>query len=82
MALLGADSANVFDLLFDVANAAINFAAIGFELGFTRTSCADSATELRHFGAASGEARQQVIQLSELDLQLAFAGAGMGGKDI
>src|SRR6202034_4916863 len=63
-------------------NASLDATPVGFELGFARASCADAAAELGHGFAAAGESRQHVFKLRELDLQLAFAGAGVTGKDI
>ena len=69
-------------LLLDAGRCGADAAAIGFELGFTGAAGADAAAELRHGLAASGEAREQVLELGELDLELAFAGAGVAGKDV
>ena len=65
-----------------MANAAIDLAAIGFQLSFARTAGADAAAELRHLHAASGQSREQVLQLRQLHLELAFAGAGVAGEDV
>ena len=67
-------------LLLDVPDAAEDFSAIGFKLGFTGAACADAAAQLRHFYAASGKARQHVFELRQLYLQLAFAAAGVPGE--
>ena len=80
--LLRADAAHVFDLLFDVADAAVDFAAVGFKLGFAGSAGADAAAKLRHLNAAPGKARQHVMQLRELHLQLAFTGARVARKNI
>ena len=80
--LLGANASNFLHLPLDVANAAVDFPAIGFKLRFTWASSADSASKLRHFHAASSQPRQQVLQLRQLHLQLAFTTAGMAGKDV
>src|SRR5215469_8759154 len=80
--LLGSNASNVFELLLDVTNAASNFSPIGLELGFTRTTRADSAPELGHLDAASRKARQHVVQLGKFDLQLTFTSARMSRKNV
>src|SRR5438270_4323197 len=65
-----------------MTDAAINLAAVGLELGFAGSAGADAAAELRHLDTASGEARQHVFELCKFDLQLAFAGTGVAGKDV
>src|SRR3954467_13415712 len=49
-------------------------AAIGFQLGLARAARADAAAEPRQGVAGPDQQRQQVFQLRELDLQLAFTG--------
>ena len=56
--------------------------AIDFELGFARAARADAAAEARQPVAGSDEPRHQVLQLRELDLELAFARAGPPREDI
>ena len=68
--------------MLDLADAVANAPPVGFQFLFARTARADAAAEAGKFLAASGEARQQVIQLRELHLQLAFAGARVAGKNI
>src|SRR5271166_572358 len=82
LALLPADAAHVLQLLLHVTDAAVNLAAIGFELSLARAARADTATELRHFHAAPGEAREQVFQLRQFHLQLAFASSGVTGENV
>src|SRR5581483_1905282 len=82
LALLGPNAPNVFDLLFDVANAPVDFSAIGFQLSFARTSGTDAAAELHHFQTAPGQTRQQIFQLRKFDLQLSFTGAGVAREDV
>ena len=65
-----------------MADAPVDFAAVGFKLRFTGTACADAAAELRHLNASSGKPRQHVFELRQLNLQLAFTAAGVAGKDI
>src|SRR5271165_291391 len=65
-----------------MANAPINFAAVGLQLGFTGTAGADTAAELRHLRASASQPGQQVFQLRELNLKLAFTGSCMAGEDV
>src|SRR5687767_3246571 len=46
---------------------------IRFELRFAGSSCADAAAETRERGVRPHETRHQVLELGELDLELAFA---------
>ena len=69
-------------MLLHVPDAAVDLAAIGFELRFAGTTRSDAAAELRHLDAASRKPRQQVLQLRQFDLELAFAGAGVARKDV
>ncbi len=55
---------------------------IRFEFRFTRSARADAAAEPRQRLARSGQPRQHVLQLRELDLQLAFVRARAPGKDV
>src|SRR5437763_560727 len=77
-----ANSAHIFNLLMEMANSAMDLATVGFELSFAWATGPDAAAELRHFRAAPGEARQHVFELRQFHLQLAFAGAGMGGENV
>ena len=65
-----------------MADAPVNFAAVGFELRFARAPGADAAAQLRHLDSASAQPRQHVLQLRQFHLQLAFTGARVFGKDI
>ena len=66
----------------ELVDAALNAAAVGFELGFAGAAGADAAAQLRHGFALAGEARQHVLELRQFHLQLALAGAGVAGKDV
>ncbi len=69
-----------------------DFAPVDFELGFTRTAQADtahvtgapgSATGLAgEVGPGAGKTGQAVFILGQFDLELAFVGVGVLGKDI
>ena len=66
----------------DLLDAAVDSAAVGFELGFTGPAGSDAAAQAGHRRAMSGQARQQVVELREFDLQLAFPGPRAAGEDI
>src|SRR5207253_4821123 len=57
-------------------------AAIGFELRLARPARADAPAEPRERVAGADQPRQQVLQLRELDLQLAFARARPAREDV
>ncbi len=57
-------------------------AAIGFQFCFAGTSSADPAAQTRQCRRGADETRHQILQLRELDLQLAFARARAPGKDV
>ncbi len=75
LARLLAPPADQVDLFREHADAVPDPAAIGFEFGFAGASRADAAAEPRQRGARADQPRQQVLQLRQLDLQLAFARA-------
>lgn len=56
--------------------------AIDFKLGFPGASRADAASEAGHRDPFPGQTREKVLELSVLDLQLAFARACPLGEDI
>ena len=82
LALLGADAADIFDLLLQVPHTAGNFAAIGFEFRFAGATGTDATSQLRHLDAMPGQAGHHVLQLREFNLQLAFASAGVAREDV
>ena len=57
-------------------------AAIGFELGFAGAARADAAAQPRQPAPDADQPRQQIFELRELDLQLAFARARAPGEDV
>ena len=61
---------------------AADVAAVGFELCFARSARADSSAETRHARSLAAEAREQIFQLSQLDLQFALAASCARGEDI
>ena len=78
----GSLAANRFDGFFNFTDAVANPAAIGFEFLFAGAARADAAAEARELFAASREAREKIIQLRELHLELAFARARVRGENI
>ncbi len=82
LALLAANAANGLEVALEQIDAALDAAAIGFELGFAGTAGADAAAQLRHGFAAAGEARQHVLKLRQLNLQLPLARACVARKDV
>ena len=79
-ALQTAYAADRFQLAAKLHQAALDLAAIGFKLRFTRAACADATASLRHGQSSSSQARQHVFELGKLNLQLALAGAGVTGE--
>ena len=73
---------HLIDLPLNGLDAHADTAAIGFELRFAGAARADAAAETRQRGAGSGEPRQQVVELRQLDLPLAFARARAARKDV
>src|SRR5688572_9835520 len=62
-----------FDFTFEAINAITDAASISFEFSFARTSPADSAGQTRECRILTGDqSRQQVFQLRQFDLDLAF----------
>src|SRR5205807_6578213 len=74
--------AHVLDVVGDRVDPRADAAAIRFQFRLAGSARADSAAEAREGVAGAGEPRQQVFQLGELDLQLAFARAGATGEDV
>ncbi len=60
----------------------VNAPAVGFELGFAGASGSDAAAQPRHRRAVPAQPRQQIVQLRQFHLQLAFPGARAPGENI
>src|SRR5207248_2865420 len=73
---------HVLDVVGDRVDPRADAAAIRFQFRLAGSARADSTAEAREGVAGAGEPRQQVFQLGELDLQLAFARAGATGEDV
>ena len=80
--LRGAAAAHALQAPLDGLNALVNPPPVGFEFGFAGTARADSAAQPRHRRAVAGQPGQQIIQLRQLDLQLAFAGSRAPGENV
>ena len=59
-----------------------NTPAIGFELGLAWSSGADAAAKPRQGGTGANQARQQILQLRQLHLELALASLRAPRKDV
>ena len=81
-AQLRAALADLLDVVADGVDARADPAAIRFELRLAGTACADAAAEPRQRVARADEPRQQVLQLRELHLQLAFARPRAAREDV
>jgi len=77
-----APGAHAFELVFDLLDAFGDAAAVGLQLRLAGTASADAAAQARHLHAASGQARQQIVELCQFDLQTAFPGTRTRGEDI
>jgi hypothetical protein len=66
----------------NLSDAIANAPAVRFEFLLARTPRSDSAAEAGEILAAAREARQKVIQLGKLDLQLTFAAARVPRENI
>jgi hypothetical protein len=73
---------DVFNLFRNRVDALSDAAPICFQFRFAGTSRPDSAAQPRQGGTHPDEARQEVPQLGELDLQLSFLRARPPGKDV
>jgi len=71
-----------FEPPLEMADALANPPAVDFQLSFPRPPCADATAEPRQMRPLACQTRQQILKLSELHLELAFAAAGALGKDI
>src|ERR1700722_8249396 len=89
--------ADFVDRFLNFGDAIANAAAVGFEFFFAGTANTDAtcattrtarpasaalAAKARHRGTLSGEARQHVVELCKLDLELAFTASCVLRKDI
>jgi hypothetical protein len=73
---------DVFNLFRNRVDALSDAAPIRFQFRFAGTSRPNSAAQPRQGGTHPHQARQEVLQLGELDLQLAFLCARPPGKNV
>src|SRR6185312_10584813 len=71
-----------FDLLFQTPDAVANPPAADLDHGLARSAPADAAGQAREAGVLVCQPRQRVLELRELDLELAVAAAGALGEDV
>src|SRR4051794_6745048 len=70
------------NLMLQMVDAFSDTAAVCFELCFTGASAADAATQAREARSLTGEPGEQVAELRQLDLHLAFSAMRSLRKDI
>ena len=73
---------HVFQGPFQSLNPISNQAAVGLDLGLARTPGADSAAKALQMGPLASEPRQQILMLSEFDLEPALFRLGTTGEYI
>src|SRR5436190_496519 len=72
LSLNGSRFPHRFQLALEPRDSFLHAPAVDFQLRFTRAACADPAGLARQVMPQSSEARQEILQLRELDLQSAF----------
>src|SRR5206468_3789134 len=82
VALGGSLPAHGFQFIGDSGDSVLDAAAVRFQLRFTVTPHPDTALLARQVAPKPGQPRQQMLQLREFDLQLAFFGAGALGENV
>src|SRR2546422_5736411 len=80
--LIGAMLGDVLEPLLERGDLAADRAAVGFELGFARSPEADTAADTRQVVPHPRQARQQILELRQLDLQLRFVAARARREDV
>jgi len=73
---------DVLQLALDRGDLAPDHAAVGLDLRLTRPSEPDAAADAREVHPHPGQARQQVLELRQLDLQLGLLGLGARREDV
>ena len=82
LTLRGAHAAHLVQLRLQAGDALADVAAVRFELRLAGAARADAAAQAGHRRAHTGELRQQILILRQLDLQAALGRFGALGKDI
>jgi hypothetical protein len=82
LALLTSNAFDRIQIELELIDAALNFAPVGFKLRFTGSASADAAAQLRHRFASAGQSRQHVLELCQLNLQLALSRSRVAGEDV
>ena len=82
LAKLRAALADALDIDADGVDAGPDSPPVGLELGFAGTPRADAAAEPRKRRPGADQTRQQIFELGELHLQLAFPRARAAGEDV
>ena len=78
----GAHVFHLADAFLDEGDAVADAAAVHLQLGFTGAAGADAAAKARQRQALAHNARQGVLQLRQLYLQLALVSAGTLGENV
>jgi hypothetical protein len=74
---------DVAQLALDVDDPFAELAAVAFELGLTGTAQTDAADALaREVGPETGQPRQSVFELGQLDLEAPLVGRRTAGEDV
>src|SRR4051794_39481026 len=74
--------ADLLDALLHLGDACPDDPSVGLELAFARTTRADAALRSRQVGPQSGQPRELVLELRELDLETALVSLGVEREDI
>src|SRR5256885_6029463 len=82
LALNRARFSNGFQLALESRNPFLDTTPVDFQLRFTRAARADAAGLARQVIPHSRQARQQILQLRQLNLQTAFAAARALREDV
>lgn len=83
LALGGTLTADRFEFFFELVDAFLDLATVGFQLRFTFAAAhADAAFLARQVRPKARQAREQTLELREFDLQFAFASAGALGENV
>src|SRR6266550_1786565 len=82
LALIGAMLGDILETLLDHGDLGTNPAAVRLELCFTRSAEPDTAADTRQVCPHARQARQQILELRELHLELGLAAPRACRKDV